>query len=70
MCLKSHYGLHNDIYLLRVMKVIFFDVIHLPALSSEMPLDWMQFFPDWTTAETLLYLLPLRPQWEKKFPNN
>lgn len=60
MCLKSHYGLRNDIY---PVKVIFSDVMHPPALSSEMPLGWMPSSPDWTTAETICYP---SPPWEEK----
>lgn len=60
MCLKGHLGLH-DIYPLKVMKVIFSDMTHPPALSSEMPLGWMPSSPDWMTAETLSYLSSPRP---------
>lgn len=42
------------------MKVIFSDVTHPPALSSEKPLGWVTSSPDWTTAETLSYPSPQR----------
>lgn len=50
------------IYPVKVMKVIFSDVTHPPALSSEMPLGSMPSFPDWTTAETLWYPSPEREE--------
>lgn len=46
--------------MMKVMKVIFSDVTHLPALSSEMSSGWMPSFPDWMTAEKLSYLSPPR----------
>lgn len=65
MCLKSYYGLHS-IYLVKVMKVIFFDVTQPPALPSEMPLGWAPSSPDRATAGTLSYLLPLTSPGKQK----
>lgn len=61
ICLKIFAGLHGDIYLVKVMKVIFYDVRYPPVWSSEMASGWMPSSPDWTTAEMLLYPSPPRP---------
>lgn len=51
VCLKSYYELHNDIYPVKVMKVIFSGEARLPVLSSGMALGWMPSFPGWMTAK-------------------
>lgn len=58
--------IHDDIYSVRVTKVIFSDVTHPLSLSSEVPLGWMPFVLAWTIAKILSCLLPPSPPRGKK----